>query len=733
MVEFGGRSWRSPGRNELVDRPWMADVLRMGLKWWMSQRPHRHGRELFRKLETQSQPLGRDDKLRGAPQAAAVEPSVDDCSGSDSGPSGPPELTLLERHDQDIAALEMSGVLNRGWYGSEPIPPNNCYRPGSSPEPAVIAAGLRQYERDSAEIQRLYFNGPPPLPPWVPERFLPFATIDRILASRRPAAVPDSSTAPTFSLLTTVGTRLDYFEQTARSVAALAVAWEAGAVEWVIHNDEPRVANDTLLARIPTRIRPYARLIGGQANLGVPEGMNQAVLASAHEWLLVLDADDLILPQAIEVLRHYIGKYPKCRYISSARIDIDDQNRILRFRRHARPPSDIYSAGMIAGHLRAMRRDIFDDLGLFEGGPCNLAEDWELALRVARREPLLLIPDHLYAYRLHTESISFVNLRRQEIARRHILRTYVSRLLPDVAGSRAPRREASCARRSMRRGATIIRTKGQRLDLLAETIASVEAQQGPLKPVVVVHGDEETRAMVAGQCASISPAAVVLHAADLSRGGGYAANVGLDYVKARADEFDFVGFLDAGAVHTAKYAPRMAAALELSGADLVYAQSGRREPTGGDPKGPGLLPAACLVAAHFMGAFALRLDALVRSGVGMDEEMQYLEDREFLLVLLGTGLTFAPLFETVTRWCAVPDGRGQGGHSSGLRAACERRCLYAAGAAARVRGLPWFYGSLTGFDFDARPPLSAEEEQQVWLSRRVFETAAVAAAGLADG
>ena len=540
---------------------------------------------------------------------------------------------------------------------------------------------------------------------------------------RQPLAVADSSANPGFSIVSSFYGSLNYLEQTAKSVARINITWKAASVEWVINNDDPSISNEVLLALIPEKIRPYAHIIGGVENLGVTDGLNKAIKAASKEWVLFLDCDDLIHSDVIDVLRHYIRKFSKCRYISSAMIDIDENNKILRYRRHIHSAAELYSKVMIAGHLKAIRRDVFDEIGMLDHA-YDTAQDYEFALRLAEREPLLLIPEYLYSYRWHQKTQSVSNRVHQDLAYFNIISDYIPRLLRKSARNDSKTSiEIITHSLTLRRGATIIRTQGRRLNLLTEAIASVEVQQFPMTPIIVVHGDNEHFQLVNKLFQSATT--IVLHAGDVTRLRGYPCNVGLAYVKEHADDFDFVCFLDDDDIHYPNYAERMVHALEISGADLVYAEANRRQPWHEHSVGPKLMPSACLVTGNFIviNGFALRVDTLIQSGVSFEEDMEYVEDWNFLISLLGAGVTFSPLFETLTEFRIFSDGNTEQKRFPEQAHACSIRCLDNGTKASQALGLSGFYASLTSFDFNARSPLEPEEEDQIMKTCKIFESA----------
>jgi hypothetical protein len=101
----------------------------------------------------------------------------------------------------------------------------------------------------------------------------------------------------------------------------------------------------------------------------------------------------------------------------------------------------------------------------------------------------------------------------------------------------------------------------------------------------------------------------------------------------------------------------MAAALRTSEADLVYANTNRRE--AGKPLAPSypLKHYRHLFDQNFIpsNGYAVRVEALRRSGVRVDEGLEYLEDWLFLLNLLENGLRFHRLDMTLSEFRTESD------------------------------------------------------------------------------
>ncbi|RAI18273.1 hypothetical protein CH337_14640 [Rhodoblastus acidophilus] len=614
-----------------------------------------------------------------------------------------------------LQAKEAKGLFNAGWYGAQPLAASCRFI--QEPLPVGLAPQARlKYERDSAHIAKKY---PMLSDDWISYRLCNLEMIDRTLGAVAQPEFRKSAPNPSFSFVSFFQAKA-CFAQLARSIAQVAQDWSDDKVEWIILNNDPSTSDAELMALAPASIAQWTRIIGVKQKTGVSAGLNMALKAARHDWILPIDIQDLILPDALTILTHYIKTFDRCRFISAGAVDMDEDNGVLRYRRHEASANQIHRAGMIAGHLNAIRRDLFTDKGFFDER-FDLSYDHEFALRIAKDENILLIPEYLHGYRWSRE-----RRRAHKTAWQNVVTQHLTGMLPnraDVDRAKTPPVLDIDRARPIRTGATIVRSQGSRPDLFAETLASIEQQQFPVTPIVVAHGDGATYAKVRDLCARLGSKAVVLHAGEPGRLRGYPCNVGLDYIRAHADRFDFVSFLDDDDIYYPNFARRLADALQFARADLVYSQANRREPWREHEMGPELFPAACLVASNFItnSCFALRTEALLRSDVRFAENMEYLEDWDFLIALLRKGLRFAPLFETLSEFRIFSDGNTEQKKFPDLFETCHQICCDNGRKAAKDLGLPSFYESLLAFNFDRRPPLDDRSTERILSARALFE------------
>jgi len=175
---------------------------------------------------------------------------------------------------------------------------------------------------------------------------------------------------------------------------------------------------------------------------------------------------------------------------------------------------------------------------------------------------------------------------------------------------------------------------------------------------VVVHGTAESYSQVRKACKNISLAHVI-HAPNLdnSRKRGYPINVGIEHCLNALPDIQYLFLLDDDDIVYPFYTRVMAEAFECSGADLVYANTNRRE--AGKPLAPSfpLKPYYHLLEQNFIpsNAYAVRTEALRKSGVRVDEGFEYLEDWLFLLRLLERGVRFSRLDMTLSEFRTESD------------------------------------------------------------------------------
>ena len=146
-----------------------------------------------------------------------------------------------------------------------------------------------------------------------------------------------------------------------------------------------------------------------QTNRGLSAARNVGWRASRGDYLVFLDADDLLLPSAIELGMRTIAEHPECAFVSGQhrRLTNDGRARVVGPWVVA---SDHYLA-LLSGNYIGMHATVLYQRGALEesGGfdeDLRAVEDYDLYLRIARHHPICCHSDVVADYRLHGGNMS---------------------------------------------------------------------------------------------------------------------------------------------------------------------------------------------------------------------------------------------------------------------------------------------------------------------------------------
>ncbi|MDE1569679.1 glycosyltransferase [Aquabacter sp. P-9] len=586
------------------------------------------------------------------------------------------------------SALTGSESTPVGWYGIMSLTPDQLYDGPRSPDCCLAAAPSAPAEPVTAGAEAgQWFM-----------RFGPLDEFQQRVASRRPPThVPESPRDPSFTLVTVFEGDGPALSRSAACVAALmAQETERPRADWIVLNDDPACEPGDLAAHIPPQIRHAVTILSDGRQMGRPARKTQGAQAAGGDFVLFLEAGDLIGLDATRILAHYAGIFPRARAVGCGAADVDERGRVLR--RTALPfdSSKLLALGMVTGPLLALRRDLLADLGGFEPRFAGL-EDYDLLLRVALEEPILVVPDSLIGSA--PRRIEPGERREQRMAG---VRMAAMRRLLEVAwpapALRPPRRGR------VEQGLCLVRTQGRRPELLAAALQSIYAQSEPLVAAVIVHGDAAAFEQVRTTAPVLQGRTVFLHADASGQRRGYPWNVGLAYARARADTYHYVCFLDDDDVYYPLFARRMLEGFRLAEADVVFGLTNKRLPGAAAAEPSHMpLPTACLVAGNFMptNSYAVRTELLVEAEVLVAQDMDYFEDWDLLVSLLAAGGRFHLIPEAVGEFLLIGDGNTLSKRDPVHHAQCLRRALARGEETARKLGMAQFYRDLLDFDFGA--------------------------------
>lgn len=181
-------------------------------------------------------------------------------------------------------------------------------------------------------------------------------------------------------------------------------------LEIIVVDDGSTDDTPVMLERYRHRIRAiyqdHCGLIAAVRNRGIRE--------ATGAYIAFLDSDDLWLPDTLEREVTHAEQYPEFGMVYSDGWFFDDATGQDRCRTHAYTPAE---SGWIGPALLQqifiqtpgvlLRRAVLEETGLFAEEPAlNMAEDWELWLRIAARYQIGFVNQPLFRVRLHAGSNS---------------------------------------------------------------------------------------------------------------------------------------------------------------------------------------------------------------------------------------------------------------------------------------------------------------------------------------
>jgi glycosyltransferase involved in cell wall biosynthesis len=182
-----------------------------------------------------------------------------------------------------------------------------------------------------------------------------------------------------------------------------ALAQSHPAVEVIVVDDGSTDASAEIAQKFPVR---YIH----QENRGLTETRNLGTRVSRGDYIVFLDADDRLRPEAIESGLRVIAEHPECAFTVGDHLFISSDGSHLSNSRKVCLQSSHYE-GLLKSNFIEMissvlfRRSVLLEVGGFDP-TLRVAEDYELYLRIARAYPICCHSALTAEYRLHNTNVS---------------------------------------------------------------------------------------------------------------------------------------------------------------------------------------------------------------------------------------------------------------------------------------------------------------------------------------
>jgi glycosyltransferase involved in cell wall biosynthesis len=219
------------------------------------------------------------------------------------------------------------------------------------------------------------------------------------VAVRSDSVYPSIHDDPLVSVIVPCYNGATFLEEAIRS----ALAQSYPQVEIIVVDDGSTDNSSEIAQRFPVR---YI----AQPNSGLSHARNVGIRESKGSYLVFLDADDRLKPEAIETGLRALELRPDCAltvgdhvFISADGSHLADSCKVNPLRCHYEALLKSNFIEMISSVL--FRRSTFDEVGGFNA-LLRVAEDYELYLRIARVRPICCHPRIIAEYRMHETNTS---------------------------------------------------------------------------------------------------------------------------------------------------------------------------------------------------------------------------------------------------------------------------------------------------------------------------------------
>src|SRR5690606_1703762 len=143
--------------------------------------------------------------------------------------------------------------------------------------------------------------------------------------------------------------------------------------------------------------------------LGLSGARNMSAKYSTGDFLVFLDADDFLYPNAIEINLWFFSNNKNCVFVSGAHDKIDHSGNLLPVETHLSKTENNYES-LLQGNYIAMegtvmyRRELFHSF--FFDPQLKACEDYDINLKITRHFPSLTHNEKIAAYRIHDHNMS---------------------------------------------------------------------------------------------------------------------------------------------------------------------------------------------------------------------------------------------------------------------------------------------------------------------------------------
>lgn len=159
-----------------------------------------------------------------------------------------------------------------------------------------------------------------------------------------------------------------------------------------------------------------------QENKGQASATNEGVKMAEGEYVAYLDADDVCMPERLEVQVKYLDNHLNVGLVYSSYYQMNSVGEIKRITK-ARPHDNfvLLQKDYIARSTVMHRKKCLDEVGLFDESISG-DDDWDMWIRISEKFGVDYVERPLVKYRVHREQISLLRPKKLAYRRYTIMR-----------------------------------------------------------------------------------------------------------------------------------------------------------------------------------------------------------------------------------------------------------------------------------------------------------------------
>lgn len=209
------------------------------------------------------------------------------------------------------------------------------------------------------------------------------------------------------SVLIPVFNRVDFIEKTLASVYSQTYT----DIEIVVVDDGSTDGSYEILERHNQQNKIKLFVHNGHANKGQSASLNLALFHASGEFVAILDSDDIFMPDKLTAQVDYLNKNKEIGlvYGQGEAIDADDKHLYYIDAKFDKDPNDpneiLLDCYFLLPQNSLVRHKCYEKAGKFNE-QYRAAQDHDMLIRIAEITNIGAIPDRVFQYRRHENSIS---------------------------------------------------------------------------------------------------------------------------------------------------------------------------------------------------------------------------------------------------------------------------------------------------------------------------------------